>query len=178
VGVVHDLMIHDLDLLLSLVGSPVESFDAAGGSILTETEDLASVRVVFANGARANATASRVSLSPMRRFRLFSSDSYVSLDFTKNYGLLVRKGPDWERRRAELRTLDPSELSRRTDLQEGVLEVVELELAAEPRPLQRELDAFLRAVRGEPAPVATGAEALAALELADRIAAAIRERRW
>jgi len=96
VGVVHDLMIHDLDLVLDLVGSEVASFDAAGGAILTEKEDVASVRLVFENGARANVTASRASLSPMRRFRMFSSEGYVSLDFVKNYGLIVRKGPEWE----------------------------------------------------------------------------------
>jgi predicted dehydrogenase len=136
------------------------------------------VRIVFANGARANATASRVSLSPMRRFRLFSADSYVSLDFTKNLGLLVRKGPEWERRRAELLTLDPGELAKRTDVQDGVLDVQPLELAEAPRPLEGELDAFLRAARGERAPAVSGADALAALELADRIAAAIRARTW
>jgi predicted dehydrogenase len=179
VGVVHDLMIHDLDLVLELVGSPVESFDAAGGAILTRSEDIASVRLVFENGARANVTASRVSLAPMRRFRLFSADAYVSLDFQKNYGLLVRKGPEWERGRAELAALEPEELAARAgELPSGLIEMVELELEGEERPLQAEIDAFLRAVRDRAEPEVTGEDGLRALDLADRIAARIRRQAW
>jgi predicted dehydrogenase len=175
VGVVHDLMIHDLDLVLHLVGSDVEAIDAAGGAILTDSEDLASVRLVFANGARANVTASRVSLSPMRRFRLFSSSSYVSLDFTKNYALLVRKGPGWERGREELRSVDPEELAKRKEFVTGdLLEVLELELAGEDRPLQAELDSFLQCLQEGRSPEVRGEEGWRALELADRIVAAIR----
>jgi len=178
VGVVHDLMIHDLDLILHLMDSPVESFDAAGGAILTDSEDMASVRLVFADGGRANVTASRASLAPMRRFRLFSSESYVSLDFHKNYGLLVKKGPRWEAGRADLRRLSPEELAQSNLVEQGLLEVVELELSGEERPLQAELDAFLRAARGEQAPIVSGAEGRRALELAERIAAQIRTQAW
>lgn len=179
VGVVHDLMIHDIDLVLHLVGADVRSVDAAGGSILTESEDLASVRVVFENGARANVTASRVSLNPMRRFRMFSPESYVSLDFTKNYGLLVRKGPGWEAGRARMESLDPEELARRPDLvADDVLEVVELQLEGEERPLQAELKSFLHCVRTGERPEVGGADGRRALELADRIARAIRDEAW
>ncbi|HVS12161.1 MAG TPA: Gfo/Idh/MocA family oxidoreductase [Planctomycetota bacterium] len=179
VGVVHDLMIHDLDLVLELVGSPVASFDAAGGAILTHGEDIASVRLVFENGARANVTASRVSMAPMRRFRMFSADAYVSLDFQKNYGLLVRKGPEWERARAELAALGPEELAARAgELPAGLIEVVELELEGEERPLQAEIDAFLRAVRDRAEPEVTGEDGLRALELADRIAERIGAQGW
>jgi predicted dehydrogenase len=179
VGVVHDLMIHDLDLILDLVRSEVVSVDAAGGAILTDAEDVASVRLVFENGARANVTASRVSLSPMRRFRMFSPESYVSLDFTKNYGLLVRKGPGWEAGREDLRRLDPAELAQRPDfVQQDLLEVVELELEGEERPLQAELDAFLRCVRTGTRPQVGGEEGRRALALADQIAAAIRAQSW
>ncbi len=179
IGVVHDLMIHDLDLVLHLVPSAIESFDAAGGAIVTDREDLASVRVVFQNGARANITASRISLQPMRRFRLFSREAYVSLDFHKNYGLMVRKGPRWEDGRAELRNLDPQVLAERPDLvKSDMIEVVELELAAEQRPLQAELDAFLRAAQAGSAPEVSGADGRRALELAEKISAAVREQRW
>jgi predicted dehydrogenase len=179
IGVVHDLMIHDLDLILHLMGAEVESFDAAGGAILTDSEDMASVRLVFAGGGRANVTASRASLAPMRRFRLFSGESYVSLDFHKNYGLMVRKGPRWEQGRAELRRLSPEELAGRTDfVEKELLEVLELELSGEERPLQAELDAFLRAAAGEDAAVVSGAEGRRALELAERIAARIRSQAW
>jgi predicted dehydrogenase len=179
VGVVHDLMIHDLDLVLHFIPSEIESLDAAGGTILTDSIDMASVHLVFRNGARANVTASRVSLTPMRRFRLFSSSSYVSLDFTKNYGLLVRKGPNWERGREELRTLDPAELARRENFVTGeLLEVVELELAGLEQPLQAELDSFLRSVETGAEPEVPGRDGLRALELAERITAAIRAQSW
>ena len=179
VGVVHDLMIHDLDLVLELMGSEVESLDAAGGAILTDAEDMASVRLVFRNGGRANVTASRASLTPMRRLRLFSGEAYVSLDFTRNYGLLVRKGPRWLEGREELRTVDPEELARRTDFITGdMLEVSELELGGEERPLQAELDSFLRSVRSGLPPEVPGEHGRRALELAERIVCAIREVGW
>lgn len=179
IGVVHDLMIHDLDLVLHLVGSRVASLDAAGGAILTERDDLASVRLVFENGARANVTASRVSLAPMRRLRLFSAESYVSLDFTKNYGLYVRKGPRWDEGKHLLATLDPGALAAQKDLvQGGMLEVGELELATEQRPLQAELDSFLQAVEARREPEVSGADGLAALELAERIRAALEAQRF
>jgi predicted dehydrogenase len=179
VGVVHDLMIHDLDLVLHFVDSEVETFDASGGSILTDTVDLASVHLVFRNGARANVTASRVSLSPMRRFRMFSSSSYVSLDFTKNYGLFVQKGPRWESGREELRTMDPAELAQRPDfVTGGLLDVSELALAGLEQPLQAELDSFLTCVEAGTEPEVTGRDGRRALELAERITAAIRLQAW
>jgi predicted dehydrogenase len=179
VGVVHDLMIHDLDLVLHFVDSEVESLDAAGGVILTDGEDLASVRLVFANGARANVTASRVSLAPMRRFRLFSGTSYVSLDFTKNYGLMVRKGPAWDEGREKLRSADPRELAKNPEMiTRDLLEVSELELEGGERPLQAELDAFLTCVRDGSQPEVGGQDGRRALALADRIVAEIRASAW
>jgi len=179
VGVVHDLMIHDLDLILDLVGSEVESIDAAGGAILTDHEDLASVRLVFANGARANVTASRASMAPMRRFRLFSSSGYVSLDFTKNYGIVIRKGPEWESGRKALRELDPAMLPEKQEwLKTKVLNIEELELGGEQRPLQAELESFFTCIREGTRPEVTGEDGRRALALADRIAADIRAQRW
>jgi predicted dehydrogenase len=179
VGVVHDLMIHDLDLVLDLVGSRVESFDAAGGAILTDREDVASVRLVFENGARANVTASRASLSPMRRFRMFSAEGYMSLDFVKNYGLVVRKGPEWETGRKALREMEPAMLALQKDwITTKVLRVDELDLGGEQRPLQAELQSFLESVRDGTPPEVSGEDGRRALELAERIAADIRAQRW
>ncbi|MBL8862032.1 MAG: Gfo/Idh/MocA family oxidoreductase [Planctomycetes bacterium] len=179
VGVVHDLMIHDLDLILDLVGSPVESLDAAGGAILTASEDVASVRLVFANGARANVTASRASLQPMRRFRMFSREAYVSLDFQKNYGLVVRKGPEWEKARALLADFDPATQAPGPEwIRDRVLSVEELDLSDMDRPLQAEIDSFLRAVQEDRAVEVPGEDGRAALALADRIAREIRAQVW
>lgn len=179
VGVVHDLMIHDLDLVLDLVGSEVTSFDAVGGKILTEHEDMASVRLVFANGARANITANRVSLSPMRRFRMFSPESYVSLDFQKNYALIARKGPKWEEERPRLAALGAEGKQEIGDVfKRGLFAIEEPELLGQRRPLQAQLDAFLRCVRTGEQPEVGGAEGRRALELADRVVAAIAGQDW
>lgn len=179
VGVVHDLMIHDLDLVTHLMQSEVEAIDAVGGEILTDGEDMASVRLVFENGARANVTASRVSMSPMRRFRMFSGQSYVSLDFQKNYGLVVKKGPRWAEGREELKRVDPKELAKRSEfMTEEVLQVEELELGGEERPLQAELASFLANVREGTPPEVDGHAGRRALQLADRIVAAIQAQAW
>lgn len=179
VGVVHDLMIHDLDLVLHLMGNEVEEIDVAGGGVLSDNADIASVRLVFSDGGRANVTASRVSLSPMRRFRMFSSQSYVSLDFTKNYGLLVRKGPEWDAGREEIRRMGSAELALRGDLVErGILEVEELELTGGERPLQAELASFIDAIRRSQSPEVTGEEGRRALALAERIASRIGSQTW
>lgn len=92
VSVVLDLMIHDLDLVLTMVGEEVERFDAVGVPILSNTEDIANVRLKFVNGAVANITASRVSAEPMRKFRVFQTDSYTSMDYAKKCGVILRKG--------------------------------------------------------------------------------------
>jgi len=93
VGVVLDLMIHDLDVILHFVGSRVERVDAVGVPILSEHEDIANARLTFANGAVANVTASRVAVQTMRKIRVFSPDSYISLDYGKREGVIFRKGP-------------------------------------------------------------------------------------
>jgi len=181
VGVVHDLMIHDLDLILHLVDSQVESIDVAGGAVLTDSEDVVSVRIVFENGARANVTASRASLKPMRRFRMFSSEGYVSLDLQENHGLVVRKGPNWDAKRAELAGLDPTRLGSAAPMDwmtSGMVEVTQLELGSEQRPLQAELDSFLTAVQDGVEPEVTGVDGRRALELADRVRAALADQNW
>ncbi|UDQ97229.1 Gfo/Idh/MocA family oxidoreductase [Lentisphaerota bacterium WC36G] len=91
VGVVLDLMIHDIDLILSMVSSPITSIDAVGIPVLSATEDIASVRIHFENGAVANLTASRVSVDPLRRFRVFQSDCYISMDYGKCSGMILKK---------------------------------------------------------------------------------------
>lgn len=81
VSVIHDLMIHDIDLMLWLVKSEVSSVDATGVSVITDTVDIANARIKFENGAVANLTASRLSANPMRKMRIFQKDAYISIDF-------------------------------------------------------------------------------------------------
>ena len=92
VSVVLDLMIHDIDLVLSMVDQEIEKIDAVGVPILSNTEDIANIRLKFVNGAVANITASRVSAMPMRKFRVFQKDSYISMDVATSTGVIYHKG--------------------------------------------------------------------------------------
>jgi predicted dehydrogenase len=83
VSVIHDLMIHDLDIMLWLVKSPVKKIDANGVAVITDTPDIANARITFENGAVANLTASRISANPMRKMRIFQKYAYISIDFGK-----------------------------------------------------------------------------------------------
>ncbi len=93
VGVVLDLMIHDIGVVLQLVRSPVERIDAVGVSVLTQTEDIANARLLFANGAVANLSASRVSMKKSREIRVFQAGGYLSIDFMGQKGHFVRVDP-------------------------------------------------------------------------------------
>jgi len=90
-GVVLDLMIHDLDIVLGLVKSEVESFDAVGINVLTPFEDIANVRIRFRNGAVADLTASRLTPEKQRKIRIFQQDAYMSLDYEAQSGKIFRK---------------------------------------------------------------------------------------
>lgn len=96
VGVVLDVMIHDIDIVLALVQAPVESIDAVGASVLTDKEDIANARIRFQGGAVANLTASRVSVNRLRKIRIFESDRYISIDYEKQdlvvYSLKGQRG--------------------------------------------------------------------------------------
>lgn len=90
VSVVLDLMIHDLDIILSMVDSPVKQVDASGVMVVSDTVDIANARIVFENGCVANLTASRISLKQMRKLRLFQPDAYISLDFLDKQAQVIR----------------------------------------------------------------------------------------
>ena len=90
VPVVHDLMIHDIDLLLSMVKSEVVDIRASGVAVVSNTHDIANARIEFANGCVANLTASRISLKQMRKMRLFQRDAYVSIDFLEKQAQVIR----------------------------------------------------------------------------------------
>lgn len=91
VGVVLDLMIHDIGIVLALVDAPIRKIDAVGISVLSKTEDIANARIEFENGCVANLTASRMSLKKNREIRVFQDNAYLSLDFMNQKGHLVKK---------------------------------------------------------------------------------------
>ena len=178
IGVVLDLMIHDLDLVLALVQSPIKSVDAFGGAVFTPAEDMASAIIKFENGAVAHLTANRVALKPLRRMRVFSRDGYASLDFQTGQGMLVTKAPGWDFEQLDLEKLDRAQMG---DLWkfvfDGLLQLKQLELN-EGNPLQEELQAFLQCVRDRSAPRVSGEDGVAAVAAAERVLAAIAQNRW
>lgn len=159
VAVVLDLMIHDIDLVLGLVGRGVESLDAVGVPVLTSSTDIANARVSFENGAVANITASRVSFEKMRKVRFFQQSGYISLDLAAGTGEFLRLKPG-------ARLPEGSELGMAALL--GVVERVELK-GDGAEPLRAELEAWVKAVRGEGPLVVSGEAGRDALAVALRI---------
>jgi len=153
IDVIFDLMIHDLDMLLAAVGSPVESVEVVGVHVLTPRTDIANARLRFANGCIANVTASRISRDRVRKARFFQHDSYVSIDYAAQevdvYRLALENG--------------------RPAIQGGRLEI------ATDEPLHRELVDFVEAVRTRRPPLVDGRAGRNALALATRVAEAIQQ---
>jgi predicted dehydrogenase len=159
VAVVLDLMIHDLDLVLHLTGSVATEVRASGLPVLSAHLDIANARVEFANGAVALATASRVARDRVRRLRLFQPNGYFSLDLASGAGEFMRLREGWQ----------PGTGRELGD----VVERIVLE-APEADALSLELQSFVHAVRGQREVVVRGEEGRAALELALRVADAVR----
>jgi predicted dehydrogenase len=178
IGVVLDLMIHDLDLVLALVQSEIVSVDAFGGAVFTPAEDMASAIIKFANGAVAHLTANRVALKPLRKMRVFSPDGYVSLDFQSAQGMVVRKAPGWDFQKLDLDKIDRTQVG---DLWkfvfDGLLKLEEYKLD-EGNPLKQELASFLRAVHERSEPVVSGEDGVRAVAAAEMVVAAIARNRW
>ena len=148
VNVVLDLMIHDIDVIASLVRSPVERVEAVGVPVLTDKPDIANARIKFANGCIANVTASRVSLKRERKIRFFQADAYISIDYDQRRAQIYHKpapGAGWLDIRAE-----------NIDILDGDA-------------LADEIDSFLDCVAARSAPLVGGEEALTALEIASMI---------
>jgi len=165
VPVVLDLMIHDLDLVLSLVGKPVRALTAVGVPVLTPSPDIANARLEFEGGAVANLTASRVSVERMRKIRFFQRSGYISLDLAAGVGEFLRLRPGVE--------LVPG----RPLQARGIEELVErIELRSDGKePLRCELESFIAAVQGRAAVAVTGTEAREALAVALEIVERIEE---
>ena len=150
VDVVLDLMIHDIDVITSLVRSPVERVEAVGVPVLTDKPDIANARIKFANGCIANVTASRVSLKRERKVRFFQPDAYISIDY--------------DQRRAQI-FYKPAPGATWFDIRGESIEIKEGDALAD------EIDSFLKCVRSRSLPLVGGAEGLRALEIASMISA-------
>lgn len=160
VDVIFDVMIHDLDILLTFVPAAVEQVHAVGIPILSPRVDIASVRLEFSNGCVANLTASRVSTDKVRKLRFFQANTYVSIDYTRQDVLVI--------------SLDKSGTAPVLEGLPAGIQIRKLETKRE-EPLRAELRAFLEAVRTRESRPVTGEEGRRALELAERVAAGIAE---
>ena len=148
VDVVLDLMIHDIDVIASLVRSPVVRVEAVGVPVLTDKPDIANARITFANGCIANVTSSRVSLKRERKVRFFQSDAYISIDYDQRRAQIYHKpapGAGW------------------LDIRAENIEITDGDALAD------EIDSFLDCVAARTLPLVGGAEALLALEIASMV---------
>lgn len=150
IGVVMDLMIHDLEIILHLVNSPIKSLDAVGVAVLSKAEDIANVRITFENNCIANITTSRISPEKMRKIRVFQDDAYLSLDYQNQKGEIYRK--------------DTQVINRET---------IPIE---QDEPLKRQLKAFIDCSTSDENPIVSGNHAKRALHTASEIVSQIWSR--
>jgi len=143
VGVVLDLMIHDIDIILGMVNSPVESIQAVGINVLTEHEDIANARINFQNGAVANITASRISPKSMRKIRLFQENAYISLDYEKQEASIYQK-------------TNNKIIRKKINIKKE-------------KPLQKELQSFINCIKERTSPLVSGEQGRDALAVATEI---------
>ena len=171
VAVVLDLMIHDIDIILSLVKSPLTRVDANGVAVVSLEPDIANARLQFANGCVANVTASRISQKKMRKMRLFQRDAYVSIDFLQGLSEVYRLVGAEE---ASGKFSFPITLGK---LEQGARPrhiIYEKYEAPEGNALQMELESFVHAIRTNTPPPVTGEDGLRALEVATEITRLIK----
>ena len=173
VGVVLDMMIHDIDIVLRLANSKVAKIDAVGVSVIGEVEDICNARLTFENGCVANVTASRLALKTERRLRVFSSDAYVSLDYQKRYGIVARRGGNLDAIRDAVARIRSGEIEDISQLNFADLVHVDELKIDDIEPLRAELDSFVDAITTGSTPPVTLEHGIAAVETATRIVQSI-----
>lgn len=172
VSVILDLMIHDIDIVLSMVDSPVKQISASGVAVVTNTLDIANARIEFENGCVANLTASRISLKKMRKLRFFQKDAYISLDFLDKQAQIVR-------------LYDKATVDISTDLPVFELETnqgtklihVEMPDVIEVNAIQSELEALILAIQKDEPTLVSLHDGYRALKIAHQIMADIEARK-
>lgn len=178
IGVVLDVMIHDIDIILSLANSPVKKVDAVGVNVIADHEDICNARILFENGCIANVTASRLALKTERKVRVFSRQAYLSLDYFRKEGIVIKADRNidllkWIREHQEKQDFDFTSVNW-TDL----LHIENLPIE-DAEPLKVEQQSFLEAVADRSKrPEVTGAEGLAALECAEKILTQVKAHQW
>ncbi|NBC10872.1 MAG: Gfo/Idh/MocA family oxidoreductase [Planctomycetes bacterium] len=180
VGVVMDMMIHDLDIVLSFARSPIKTVDATGIAVLGEHEDIANARIVFESGCVATLTASRVALKTARTLRFFSEKAYVSLNYANRSGVIVRRSDNIEAlERVRQQIAEGKDLTD-TDYHELIhLDDLSMDLPdGQDDPLTAQLINFLDAARLGDAPTVTAKDGYEAIAAAERVIEKINAHQW
>ena len=178
VGVVLDLMIHDLDVILSLVPAPVVRVDAVGAKVFGPHEDMAQARLEFANGCVANLSASRVSFQPQRTLHVYTDRAYALLDFAAGAAKIVRPDERLLRHELDVHQLPPAEKEHvRQHLFDDLLRLTELPIERR-NAIQDEHDDFLTSIRAGHPPQVTGEDGRYALSVAATIVEKLSQHTW
>jgi predicted dehydrogenase len=178
VGVVLDMMIHDIDLVLQLVRSRVERIDAVAFALVGKTEDICNARISFDDGCVANLTASRVAFKSLRKVRIFSPDSYISMDFDNNSGLIIKRSERFSMDALDLEKMQRLSIDElKKVMLDGFFTVREMKLD-EVEPLKAELESFVDCVRNNRPPQVSGEDGIRAMETAEKILGAARTYNW
>ena len=179
IGTVLDMMIHDIDLVLMMVGQEPVDVQAVGVNVLGPHEDIANARLAFATGCVANLTASRLAIKSERKMRIFSEEAYLSVDYAKRVGLAVRKSANLDliQMARGMNAKDLAELAGKVDYTK-LLKLEELKIDDSAQPLQKQARAFLDSLTRHTEPVVPGRAGLAAVRTAERILAALRAHSW
>ena len=177
IGVVMDVMIHDIDIILSLAASGIKKIDAVGVNVIGEHEDICNARIVFENGCIANITASRLAIKTERKVRVFSGQAYLSLDYLKKEGVIIKAAENvdivkWIQEH-QAQDFDFADVNW-----PDLLHIEQLDIE-DAEPLRIEQQSFLKAVSDKQArPEVTAEDGLAAMECAEWILASIKEHKW
>ena len=182
IGVVFDMMIHDIDIVLHLVrrnGEPPReySLDAVGVAVLGHCEDVANARIRFGKDAAANLTASRLALKTERRIRIFCPTAYLTMDYHRKTGLAIKLADNVDLIRFA-RERNFEDLSQLANLDYGSMVKIEPLIVDDVEPLQAEIASFLESVRTKSATAVSVEEGFAAVEMAEKITNAVREQDW
>ena len=178
VGVVLDVMIHDIDIILSLAASKIKRVDAVGVNVIEDKEDICNARIVFENGCIANITASRLGLKTERKVRVFSRQAYLSMDYLKKSGIIIKADPNinvlkWIKGHKETGDFDLTSVNW-----PDLLHIEQLDID-DKEPIRLEQEAFLQAVTDRACtPEVSAQEGLAALECAQKILASVKKHKW
>lgn len=177
IGVVSDMMIHDIDIVLHLIRSRPVRVDAVGVNVLAKHEDVANARVAFENGSVATLAASRLAMKTERRLRAFSETAYLSLDYHKKTGVAITKAANLDLlAMAAQGKFD--DISQMANVDFGSMVKVEPLIVDEVEPLRAELEAFLDSVASGKPPAVSAEDGVAAVRLAAEIVSALKTHRW